>query len=99
MSYAVVNLLLTVIDLYWWVVIVSVILSWLVAFDVLNTRSQAAQTIWRAVDSLTEPLLRPIRSVLPAVGGLDLSPLLLLLGLQFLRDLIARSAMGGFALG
>ena len=57
MSYAVVNLLLTVIDLYWWVVIVSVILSWLVAFDVLNTRSQAAQTVWRAVDSLTEPLL------------------------------------------
>jgi YggT family protein len=99
MSYAVVNLLLTVIDLYWWVVIVSVILSWLVAFDVLNTRSQAAQTVWRAVDSLTEPLLRPIRSVLPSVGGLDLSPLLLLLGLQFLRDLIARSAMGGFGLG
>ncbi len=92
MSYAVVNLLLTVLDLYWWVVIVSVILSWLVAFDVLNTRSQAAQTIWRTVDALTEPLLRPIRTVLPAVGGLDLSPLILLLGLQFLRDLIARSA-------
>jgi YggT family protein len=98
MSYAFVNLLLTVLDLYWWVVIVSVILSWLVAFDVLNTRSQAAQTIWRTVDALTEPLLRPIRSVLPAVGGLDLSPLILLLGLQFLRDLIARSA-SGFAFG
>lgn len=99
MSYAVANLLLTILDLYWWVVIISVILSWLVAFDVLNTRSQAAQTIWRAVDTLTEPLLRPIRNVLPAVGGLDLSPLILLLGLQFLRDLIARSVMGGFALG
>ena len=45
MSYAIANLLLTIIDLYWWVVIVSVALSWLVAFDVLNTRSQAAQTI------------------------------------------------------
>lgn len=98
MAYAVLNLLLTVLDLYWWVVIVSVVLSWLVAFDVLNTRSQAAQTIWRAVEALTEPLLRPIRSVLPAVGGLDLSPLILLLGLQFLRDLIARGA-GGLAFG
>ena len=97
MNYAVANLLLTVIDLYWWVVIVSVVLSWLVAFDVLNTRSQAAQTIWRAVDALTEPLLGPIRSVLPAIGGLDMSPLILLLGIQFLRDLIARSVMGGFA--
>ncbi len=91
MSYAVVNLLLTVLDLYWWVVIISVILSWLVAFDVLNTRSQAAQTIWRAVDALTEPLLRPIRTVLPAIGGLDLSPLILLLGIQFLQNLISHS--------
>jgi YggT family protein len=99
MNYAVANLLLTVIDLYWWVVIISVIMSWLVAFDVLNTRSQVAQTIWRAVDALTEPLLAPIRSVLPAIGGLDMSPLILLLGIQFLRDLIARSVMGGFALG
>lgn len=97
MNYAVANLLLTVIDLYWWVVIISVVMSWLVAFDVLNTRSQAAQTIWRAVDALTEPLLAPIRSVLPAIGGLDMSPLILLLGIQFLRDLIARSVMGGFA--
>lgn len=91
MSYAVLSLLLTVLDLYWWVVIISVILSWLVAFDVLNTRSQAAQTIWRAVDALTEPLLRPIRSVLPAVGGLDLSPLILLLGIQFLQNLLTHS--------
>lgn len=99
MNYAVANLLLTVIDLYWWVVIISVAFSWLVAFDVLNTRSQAAQTIWRMVDALTEPLLAPIRSVLPAIGGLDMSPLILLLGLQFLRDLIARSVMGGFSVG
>jgi YggT family protein len=98
MSYAVANLILTVLDLYWWVVIISVIMSWLVAFDVLNMRSQAAQTIWRTVDALTEPLLRPIRSVLPSVGGLDISPLILLLGLQFLRDLIARG-FGGLALG
>ena len=71
--------------------IASAILSWLVAFDVLNTRSQAAQTIWRAVDALTEPLLRPIRTVLPAIGGLDLSPLILLLGIQFLQNLISHS--------
>ncbi len=98
MSYAVMNLLITVLDLYWWVLIVSVIMSWLVAFDVINMRSQAAQTIWRVVDGLTEPVLRPIRSVLPAVGGLDISPLILLLGLQFLRDLIARGG-GGLVLG
>ena len=66
-------------------------LSWLVAFDVLNTRSQAAQLVWRTVDALTEPLLRPIRNVLPSVGGLDLSPLILLLAIQFLQNLISHS--------
>ena len=91
MSYAVVNLILTILDLYWWVVIISVILSWLAAFDVLNTRSQAAQLVWRTVDALTEPLLRPIRNVLPSVGGLDLSPLILLLAIQFLQNLISHS--------
>ncbi len=95
MSYAVANLLLTVIDIYWWVLIVSVILSWLAAFDVINMRSQAAQTIWRAVDTLTEPVLRPIRSVVPAMGGLDFSPLVLLLALQFLRDVISRTLVYG----
>ncbi|KAF2992230.1 YggT family protein [Methylocystis sp. MJC1] len=95
MSYAVANLLLTIIDLYWWVLIISVILSWLAAFDVINMRSQAAQMIWRAVDALTEPALRPIRSVVPAFGGLDVSPLILLLALQFLRDVISRTLVYG----
>ncbi|MDJ0448075.1 MULTISPECIES: YggT family protein [Methylocystis] len=95
MSYAVANLLLTIIDLYWWVLIISVILSWLAAFDVINMRSQAAQTIWRAIDALTEPALRPIRSIVPAFGGLDISPLILLLALQFLRDIISRTLVYG----
>ncbi len=96
MSYAVVNLLVTILDLYWWVVIAMAVMSWLIAFDVVNMRSQAAFTIWKALNALTEPLLRPIRSVLPSVGGLDISPIILLLGIQFLRDLIGR---GSFAFG
>jgi len=97
MSYAVVNLLVTIINLYWWIVIATAVMSWLIAFDVINMRSQAAYSIWKALNALTEPLLRPIRSVLPSLGGLDISPIILLLGLQFLADLVS-GAGGGLVL-
>ncbi len=94
MLYAVVNLLLTVIGLYWWVVIAQAVMSWLIAFDVVNIRSQAVYSIWRALNALTEPVLAPIRNVIPSFGGLDISPVILLLALQFLSDLLSRAAVG-----
>jgi YggT family protein len=99
MQYAIVNLLLTIIDLYWWIVIAMAVMSWLIAFDVVNTRSQAVYSLWKALNALTEPVLRPIRNILPSFGGLDISPVILLLALSFLKDLISRSMMGGVVLG
>jgi YggT family protein len=99
MQYAVVNLLLTIIDLYWWIVIAMAVMSWLIAFDVVNSRSRAVYSIWSALNALTEPVLRPIRGVLPTFGGLDISPVILLLLLSFLKDLISRAVMGGVVLG
>ena len=97
MSFAVIKLLVTIIDLYWYLVIGMAIMSWLIAFDVINMRSSAAYSLWRTLNNLVEPVLSPIRSVLPDFGGVDISPVILLLLLQFLRDLIAGGA--GFALG
>ena len=90
MRYAVLELILTVIDLYWWVVIASFVISWLIAFDVINTRSQAVYSIRRALGA-SEPLYEPIRRVLPTMGGLDFSPMIVLLGLQFVRSALAHS--------
>jgi YggT family protein len=97
MSFAVIKLLVTIIDLYWYLVIGMAIMSWLIAFDVINMRSNAAYSLWRTLNILVEPVLNPIRSVLPNFGGVDISPVILLLLLQFLRDLIAGGA--GFAFG
>ena len=97
MSYAVIKLLVTIIDLYWYIVIGMAIMSWLIAFDVVNLRSSGADSLWNALNNLTEPLLRPIRSILPSFGGVDISPVILLLLLQFLRDLVAGG--GGFSFG
>ena len=78
----------TVINLYIWVLIVSVALSWLVNFNVVNTNNRAVYTIMDITYRLTEPVLRPIRRLLPNLGGLDISPVILILLLYFLRNLL-----------
>lgn len=78
----------TIIQLYIYVLIASAILSWLIAFNVVNMRNQfvamVAETLWR----LTEPLLAPIRRILPSFGGLDVSPVVLILLLIFIQNLL-----------
>lgn len=83
-----VHLITTVIDLYIWVLIASAILSWLISFKVVNTYNRAVAMIGEVLYRLTEPLLAPIRRVLPMMGGIDLSPVVLILLLVFLKNLI-----------
>lgn len=78
----------TIIDIYTWIVIASAIMSWLVAFGVVNTRNQFIRVIVDMLYRLTEPVLRPIRRLLPNLGGVDISPVILLLGLFFIRSLL-----------
>ena len=77
-----------VIDIYTWIVIASAIMSWLVAFGVINVRNQFIRVVVDLLYRLTEPVLRPIRRILPNLGGVDISPIILLLGLYFLQSLL-----------
>ena len=77
-----------IIDIYTWILIGSAIMSWLVAFGVVNTRNQFIRTVVDLLYRLTEPVLRPIRNLLPNLGGVDISPVILLLGLFFVRSLM-----------
>jgi YggT family protein len=76
--------------LYTVVIIASVVLSWLVAFNVINTRNSFVNQIGDFLHRLTEPVLRPIRNFLPNLGGIDISPLVLILLLVFARRLLAQ---------
>jgi YggT family protein len=78
----------TVIHLYIWVLIISAILSWLIAFNVINTHNRFVYALSDVCYRLTEPVLRPIRRVVPLLGGIDLSPVILIIGLLFLQRLI-----------
>ena len=78
----------TILELYMWVVIASVILSWLVAFNVINTRNQFVSAVAEFLYRITEPLLAPIRSFMPNLGGLDISPIILILIIMFIQRVI-----------
>ena len=77
-----------VIQLVIWIIIAQVIISWLVAFNVINTSNQFVRSLLTGLDRLTEPMLRPIRRVLPDLGGIDLSPMVLILGLILIQRLV-----------
>ncbi|MBN9232603.1 MULTISPECIES: YggT family protein [Phyllobacteriaceae] len=85
---ALIQTVILALDLYWWIIIASAIFSWLYAFNVVNPRNQFVGTIGNALYRLTEPALRPIRRVMPDLGGIDISPIILLLILFFLRQFI-----------
>lgn len=79
-----------IIDLIKWVVIISVIASWLVAFGIINQYNDFARSVLAFLSAITEPLLRPIRSLVPPVNGIDLSPLILILLLIFIQWVVIR---------
>jgi YggT family protein len=85
---AILDIILIVLNLYVWLVIASAVLSWLIAFNVINLSNQFVNTITRFLYQITEPVLRPIRSVIPTFGGIDVSPIVLLLIIFFLQRII-----------
>ena len=82
----IINFLLTIVT---WIIIGQVILSWLFAFNVLNTSSSGVRTLAVAIDRITAPLYRPIRRLLPDFGGIDFSPLVILILIQVIKKLLA----------
>lgn len=85
------QILLLVLDIVWFIVIAHVIMSWLINFNVLNRNQPLVWQIWNGLERVLEPIYRPIRSVLPSMGGLDLSPIVLLVGLYAIRIIIANN--------
>ncbi|HTV43929.1 MAG TPA: YggT family protein [Stellaceae bacterium] len=86
--YALLNLVNTVITIYIWLLIIQAVLSWLVAFGVVNRHNRAVAMVGDFLWRITEPLLRPIRRIIPDLGGIDISPVILILLLYFIDNLM-----------
>jgi YggT family protein len=87
---AVLDVVLLALQIYVWLLIASAVLSWLIAFNVVNTRNQFVAMVWDSLYRITEPALRPIRDRLPNMGGIDISPIILLLIIFFIQSVIVR---------
>jgi YggT family protein len=85
---ALANLIGTVISIYIWLLIAAAVLSWLVNFNVINTQNRFVHAVGDFLYRVTAPVLQPIRRVIPTFGGIDLSPVILILLLIFARNLI-----------
>ena len=84
-----------ILTLVWWVFLIMIIMSWLISFNVINTRNQFVAGVWRVLNQVTEPILRPIRRIVPPMGGLDLSPIIVFVIIFFLQQFIANYAVTG----
>ena len=87
---AVLDIILLILQIYIWLLIAAAVLSWLVAFHVVNTRNQVVAMLGEFLFRITEPVLRPIRSMMPNLGGIDVSPVILILLILFLENVIVR---------
>ncbi|HET9399241.1 MAG TPA: YggT family protein [Sphingomicrobium sp.] len=93
MLYALFGIVDMILQLLLWIIIIQVILSWLVAFNVINLHSNFVRTVVDALDRITAPLYRPIRKIMPDFGGIDFSPIVLILAIQIIRRLVEGLAL------
>lgn len=84
----------TVFTLYWWVILAMVVMSWLTAFNIVNYSNPYVRQVAHFLKRLTEPVLSPIRRILPDLGGIDISPIILLIALEFLRRFVIGQMVG-----
>lgn len=87
---AILDVILAILSIATWIILIQAVLSWLLTFRVLDLRNNVVAQIWGGLERMTEPLYRPIRNMLPPMSGLDLTPLVVLLIIFFLRSVIAR---------
>lgn len=90
---ALIQTLVFALDIYWWILIASAIFSWLYAFNVVNPRNQFVGSVGNFLFKVTEPVLAPIRKVLPNLGGIDISPIVVLIILFFLRQFLLTTVL------
>ena len=94
MTFALLQTLSMILTIVWWVFLIMIIMSWLISFNVINTRNDFVAAVWRVINAITEPILRPIRRIIPPRGGLDLSPIVVFVIIFFLQNWIASIAVG-----
>ncbi|MEO0362095.1 MAG: YggT family protein [Pseudomonadota bacterium] len=77
-----------IVNIIWWIIIIQAVMSWLISFNVINIRQPFVYQVWSTLNRLTEPIYRPIRNLLPNMGGIDITPIIVLVGLMALQVIV-----------
>jgi YggT family protein len=85
------DILIMALDIAWWVVIIQFIMSWLIQFDVLNLRQPIVAQAWMGINRITAPIYQPLRRVIPSVGGMDFTPIIVIFGIRALQVLLYKN--------
>ena len=83
------QLLMLLLDVAFWIIIIQVVLSWLITFEVINIRNPQAANFVRLIDKTTAPVFNPLRKIIPPIGGIDLTPIVVILAIYLLKNLVA----------
>jgi YggT family protein len=86
----VLQILSMLLNILWWIIIVQAVMSWLLAFNVINTHNEFVRQLWFVLERITEPLYRPIRRIMPDFGGIDLTPIVVLILIAILQGPVLR---------
>ncbi|MBN8520430.1 MAG: YggT family protein [Alphaproteobacteria bacterium] len=82
------NLLILLLDIFFWIIVIQVVLSWLIAFDVINLRNAQGQNLIRLLNKITYPVFGPLRRFIPAIAGIDITPIIVIFGIYLLKNVI-----------
>ena len=94
MAYALYQIIVILLDVLWWIIIIQAVMSWLIAFNIVNMGSDFVRTVMTALDRMTAPIYNPIRKVMPDLGALDLSPMVVLLAILIIRQAVLPPLLG-----
>ena len=88
------QILILALDIFFWIIIAQVVLSWLIAFDVINVKNQQAKNLIGLIQKITDPVYRPLRKYIPPIAGIDITPIIIIIAINVLKSGIASLFFG-----
>ena len=88
------QILILALDIFFWIIIAQVVLSWLIAFDVINVKNQQAKNVISLIQKITDPVYRPLRKYIPPIAGIDITPIIIIIAINLLKSGIASLFFG-----
>lgn len=82
------NILLLLLDIFFWIIIIQVVMSWLIAFDVVNIKNAQARNVIELMNKITNPVYKPLRKFIPPIAGIDITPIIIIFGISLLKNIV-----------